>query len=60
MSYSTIKLPTEFVEKNIDPYVIKADGLDSRADLIKKAVMFWIEQKKGITLEPVKNELGGK
>jgi len=39
MSYTTVKLPTEFVESNIVPILKKKElGFSSNADVIKAAV----------------------
>jgi Arc/MetJ-type ribon-helix-helix transcriptional regulator len=39
MSYTTIKLPSEFVEQVIDPLVSDAaQGFSSRADVVKAAL----------------------
>ena len=48
MSYTTIRLPTEFVENMIDPLVSKEKGLDSRSSVIKDALRYYVKEKAGV------------
>ena len=45
MMYSTIKLPSEFVESMIDPLVNREIGLGSRASVIKDALREYSRNK---------------
>ena len=61
MSYTTVKLPVEFLAENIDPLVNEKNGYSSRAEVIKDAIRVFIasrkpEQKNEETeIEPIKN-----
>ena len=44
--YISIKLHRDFVEKNIDPFIKKEDGVDSRAGYVKGAVKAFNEKNE--------------